>query len=250
MYTTCLKLIFRRFSRSRVYTVINVGGLAIAFTVALLIYGYVMKEWQTDRFHTKGETLYRATYLSQGNDMWYSAFCSPMGENAKKEIPGVREFVRIVAPQTFLVRQESTGEFWVERECIYTDPQFFSVLDFPLVEGKIGGKMPPDWVVISERAARKYFGEVSAVGKTLVLRYPQRPVDLVYHVVGVMKNMPAHSSLQADLLLDFKRVERLYKYGSGNALTTLLQLDEHADAVEIGKRYRKWKDVIRIMKSS
>ena len=56
----------------------------------------------------------------------------------KKEIPGVREFVRIVAPQTFLVRQESTGEFWVERECIYTDPQFFSVLDFPLVEGKIG----------------------------------------------------------------------------------------------------------------
>ena len=47
--------------------------------------------------------------------------------------------------------------------------------------------------------------------------------------------MPAHSSLQADLLLDFKRVERLYKYGSGNALTTLLQLDEHADAVEIGK---------------
>ncbi len=235
MYTTCLKLIFRRFSRSRVYTVINVGGLAIAFTVALLIYGYVMKEWQTDRFHTKGETLYRATYLSQGNDMWYSAFCSPMGENAKKEIPGVREFVRIVAPQTFLVRQESTGEFWVERECIYTDPQFFSVLDFPLVEGKIGGEMPPDWVVISERAARKYFGEVSAVGKTLVLRYPQRPVDLVYHVVGVMKNMPAHSSLQADLLLDFKRVERLYKYGSGNALTTLLQLDEHADAVEIGK---------------
>jgi len=53
MYTTCLKLIFRRFSRSRVYTVINVGGLAIAFTVALLIYGYVMKEWQTDRFHRR-----------------------------------------------------------------------------------------------------------------------------------------------------------------------------------------------------
>jgi len=51
-------------------------------------------------------------------------------------------------------------------------------LDFPLVEGKIGGKMPPDWVVISERAARKYFGEVSAVGKTLVLRYPQRRFGL------------------------------------------------------------------------
>lgn len=235
MYTTCLKLIFRQFSRSRIYAVINVGGLAIAFAVALLIYGYVMKEWQTDRFHSNGESLYRATYLSPGSDVWYSAFCSPMGENAKKEIPGVKEFVRIVAPQTFLVRQESSGEFLVELGCLYTDPQFFSVLDFPLVAGEIGRETAPNWVVISERAARKYFGEVPAVGKTLVLRMPQIPEDLVYHVAAVMKDMPTRSSLQTDLLLDFKQVEWMYGYGVGNALTTLLQLDEHADAVAVGK---------------
>lgn len=233
MYREYVKLIFRRFSRSRLYTAINLGGLTMAFAVALSIYGYVVKEWQTDRFHANGAHIYRATSLTPGNDVWYTAFCSPMGENAKKEIPGVREFVRIVVPQTFLVKNENSGEFLPEDRCMYTDPQFFSVLTFPLIAGTVGPETEPGWAVMSESLARKYFGEEPAVGKILILREPQIPEDLVYRVTAVMKDMPARSSLKADLLLDFRQIEESYVYGGGNALTTLLQLEPMVDAAEV-----------------
>lgn len=233
MYKEYFKLIFRHVSRSRLYTVIHVGGLAIAFAVALSVYSYVVKEWQTDRFHTDGTNIYRATFLTPGEEVWYSAFCSPMGENAKKEIPGVKEFVRIVAPRTFLVKREDKGEFLPEDRCIFTDSQFFSVLSFPLVAGQAGPE--PGWAVISETTARKYFGEEPAVGKVLILSEPKRREEQRYRITGIVKDFPVRSSLQADILLDFKRTEEMYLYGGGNALTTLLQLEPRADAVEVAE---------------
>lgn len=235
MYKETVKLIFRKFSRSRLYTGINIGGLAVAFAVALLVYSYVVKEWQTDCFHINGKNIYRATYMIPGNDAWYSEFCSPMGENAKKEIPGVKEFVRITAPQTFLVKKENTDEFLREDRCLYTDPQFFSMLTYPLVVGHIDAETEPGWAVISETIARKYFGESGVVGKELILRYPQLPEDIHCRIVAVMKDMPARSSLKADVLLDLGQVESMYRYSAGNALTTLLELSPRANVAEIAK---------------
>lgn len=228
-----VKLIIRRFARNRVYTIINIGGLAIALTVALLIYSHVVKEWQTDRFHVGGEHIYRVTCQHPGYDYWSTEFCSPMAENAGKEIPGVKDYVRLVAPQSFLVKNEQTGEFFSEDRCIYTDPQFFSVLSFPLIAGTVDSATGPAWAVLSERIARKYFGNEPAVGQTLTLRYPEGPEEMNYQVVAVMKDMPDRSSIQADILLDFRQIEELYLYGAGNALTTLLELEPQADITAI-----------------
>ncbi|CCZ07951.1 ABC transporter permease [uncultured Culturomica sp.] len=228
-----VKLIIRRFARNRVYTIINIGGLAIALTVALLIYSHVVKEWQTDRFHVGGEHIYRVTCQHPGYDYWSTEFCSPMVENAGKEIPGVKDYVRLVAPQSFLVKNEQTGEFFPEDRCIYTDPQFFSVLSFPLIAGTVDSATGPAWAVLSERITRKYFGNEPAVGQTLTLRYPEGPEEMNYQVVAVMKDMPDRSSIQADILLDFRQIEELYLYGAGNALTTLLELEPQADITVI-----------------
>ena len=228
-----VKLIIRRFARNRVYTIINIGGLAIALTVALLIYSHVVKEWQTDRCHVGGEHIYRVTCQHPGYDYWSTEFCSPMVENAGKEIPGVKDYVRLVAPQSFLVKNEQTGEFFPEDRCIYTDPQFFSVLSFPLIAGTVDSATGPAWAVLSERITRKYFGNEPAVGQTLTLRYPEGPEEMNYQVVAVMKDMPDRSSIQADILLDFRQIEELYLYGAGNALTTLLELEPQADITVI-----------------
>lgn len=227
------KLIIRRFSRNRVYTIINIGGLVIALTAALLIYSHVVKEWQTDRFHVGGEHIYRVTCQHPGYDYWSTEFCSPMAENARKEIPGVKDYVRLVAPQALLVRNEQTGEFFPEDRCVYTDPQFFSVLSFPLIAGRVDSATGPAWAVLSERIARKYFGNEPAVGQTLTLRYPDRPEEMNYQVVALMKDIPDRSSVQADILLDFRQIEESYLYGAGNALTTLLKLEPQADIAAI-----------------
>ena len=84
-----LKFIFRNLSRHRLYTVINITGLFIAFTAALLMYGFVVKEWRTDRFHENKEDIYRVTFQKAGNEFWESEFCSHMAELARQEIPGV-----------------------------------------------------------------------------------------------------------------------------------------------------------------
>lgn len=233
MYKKYFEWVFRRFIRSRVYTGIAVGGLVIALTVVLSVYGYLVKEQQTDRFHKNESSLYRVTAQIAGYDSWTTQFCSPLAENAVKEIPGVKDFVRLVAPQTFLVKGE--GEFLPEGNCIYTDPQFFNLLSFPLVAGQVERDMPPAWAVVSERLAQKYFGKESALGKILTLKYPDRLEAMEYRVVAVMKDFPARSSLFADLLLDFGQVENAYSYGAGNALTVLLQLEPGADPIAIEK---------------
>lgn len=102
-----------------------------------------------------------------------------------------------------------------------------------MVAGQIDAGTEPGWAVISETMARKYFGEDEVIGKELILRYPQSPKDRPYRVVAVMKDMPARSSLKADILLDLEQVEREYRYNAGNALTTLLELDTRADVAEV-----------------
>lgn len=161
-----LKFIFRNLSRHRLYTVINITGLFIAFTAALLMYGFVVKEWRTDRFHENKEDIYRVTFQKAGNEFWESEFCSPMAEQARQEIPGVKNFVRVTAPQTLLVKPENSREYTPENQCRYADFQLFQVFSFPLVQGDT--QIPRKyWIVISEKMAQKYFGKENPLGKEI-----------------------------------------------------------------------------------
>lgn len=231
------KLIIRRFSRNRVYTIINIGGLAIALTAALLIYSHVVKEWQTDRFHENGKTIYRLTLKSSYAQNWSSYTSAPMGPYTMEAYPGVKNFVRVLQTDDHIVRRVTDTEFSNHIRCIYTDRQFFDMFTFPLLAGTVRGN-DSDWVVVSRSFANRFWSDKSPVGELLVLKNLWEVDDKgkEFRIVAVMEDFPVASTLQADIVADFSNMEKKqYNSWGMYGINTYFQLGGNAALEPIEK---------------
>ena len=225
-----LKLVWRQILRQKSYLVINTIGLAIALAASILIYTYLMKEWQTDAFHEKRDHIYRITTQSTGYSYWDSEVCSPLGELAKAEIPDVLDYTRIITARELKLRWEDSDHYQGGITCGYADRQLFSMFTFPLISGELRESMQPGWAVISETVARRYFKDENPVGKLLYLEnlYTSGK-ESSFYIAGIMKDFPVRSSIQADVILDFSVIEEMFRYSAGNTIRTFLLLTDHAD---------------------
>lgn len=232
MFREYLKLIFRQFSRSKIYTVINVVGLTVAMTAALLIYSHVVKEWKTDRFHQNGADIYRVTEKSVYSQSWEAAMPAQIGPYAKAEFPGIKEFVRVVQRPDYGVKRVEDREFSSGNICVFTDKQFFSVFTFPLLTGNVAEDWGKDWIVVSKQYAEKHFGNGDPLGQLVVLKdlFYNEDKGREFRVVAVMDDIPAHSTLQAGWVADFSDMEktRFDSWGMHGALTYFV-LDKNCD---------------------
>lgn len=131
-----LKMIGRRILRHKIYAIINVVGFTIAFTLVLLIYMHVVKEWKTDRFHRHADQIYRVTLKSKYDQNWSSYTSAPTAPYAAKEFPGIEEYVR-VADWLFDVKKATDKEYLRNKNCLQVDKQFFDLFSFPLVSGDV-----------------------------------------------------------------------------------------------------------------
>ena len=225
-----LKLVWRQILRQKSYLVINTIGLAIALAASILIYTYLMKEWQTDAFHEKRDHIYRITTQSTGDSYWDSEVCSPLGELAKAELPDVLDYTRIITARELKLRWEDSDHYQGGINCGYADRQLFSMFTFPLIAGELREAMQPGWAVISETVARRYFKDENPVGKLLYLEnlYTSGK-ESSFYIAGIMKDFPVRSSIQADVILDFAVIEEMFRYSAGNTIRTFLLLTDHAD---------------------
>lgn len=238
MVKESLKLVIRKMLREKVYTGINILGLAVAFTAALLIYSHIVKEWNTDRFHIHGKEIYRVVDKSEYAQNWSSLTSAPVGPYTKAEYAAVRQFVRVERPSEFKWRREGDTDFSGKISCIHTDPQFFEVFTFPVRSGGIAGGMEPDWVVVSEQFARHSFPGKNPVGEMLYLKDSrwEDGKERAFRVVAVMADIPESSTLQADVVADFSYREReIFNSWGMHGVYTYFQLDNRADIPAIEK---------------
>ena len=102
-----LKLVGRQIFQRKGYFVINTIGLAVALTASVLIYTFLVKEWQTNTYHKNVDHIYRITVQTDGYAYWGSEVCSSLGEIAKAELPEVTDYtlhenISITTPEIFL----------------------------------------------------------------------------------------------------------------------------------------------------
>lgn len=244
-----LKWITRQLARQKGYFTINIVGLAIAFSVSSLIYTYLMKEWQMDAFHEQNKHIYRITTQRTGIPHWNSEVCSQLGEFAKAEIPVVKDYTRIIPARKAKIKLENDSQYHTGINCAFADISFFNIFSFPWVSGNIPPSPQNRWAVISEQVARYYFNGEDPVGKLMYTEnlFGSNP-DIPFHVIGVMKDIPSRSSIQADIILDFSVIEPLFRYNVGNAMRTFLLLSEHPNLSETEKQllqieYREMEDL-------
>ena len=180
----------------------------------MLILLYTKDELSFDRFQQNSKQLFRVTceVIDKQNDRdtKYGLAAAVQGPAFKKEIPEVEDFVRIYE-NNFVIK---SGAESFDQAATWVDENFFRVFSFPLLYGD-AGKVLSDRhsLVLTDETAKKYFGIVNAVGKTLELEINKHFESFV--VSGIAKRPPENSSIKFDLLLPFSYYASLSKNDNG-----------------------------------
>lgn len=200
MVKNYLKIAWRNLMKHKGHTAINVLGLAVGMACFLLILFYVKDESSYDKFHKDYEDIYRITEVnySDGGENYFANAYSAIGPALQNDFPEFEAFVRIHIAEELPVDNGPDLKFQ-EARFAYADSSFWDVLDFKLLEGdKRRALSGPFSLVISESMAKKYFGDVDAIGKTLKV---DNQYD--YQITGIMADTPKNSHLQLDFIASF-----------------------------------------------
>ncbi len=207
MFSNYFKIALRNLKKNPGYSVINIAGLAIGLACCVLILLYVQDELTFDLFHQQAGRIYRLVTTQKSPEQGERHFPSVMGPVAPAllaEFPEVSKTVRIRERQgmgRFTVRY-GENRFY-EGDYLLAEPSFFEIFDFKLLQGDPQTALTlPSALVITETAARKYFGDENPVGKTLAI---ERYGD--FKVTGLLQDPPRNSHLDFSMLLSFATLE-------------------------------------------
>jgi putative ABC transport system permease protein len=202
MLTNYFKTAVRSLLRNGLYSGINIFGLSIGLACAMLIVLYVKDEWSFDRFFKQSAQIYRINYQMRdpmGNDHNLGVTGFFQGPHFSAKIPGIKAFVRV----RHSYRTIKTANDVQNQEVTLVDPNFFSVFSFPLLSGNPRSVLQhPHSVVLTESVARKQFGTIDVVGKTMQLMGQDHFEP--YVVTGVTRDCPENSTIQYNVLLPFE----------------------------------------------
>lgn len=198
MLSNYIKLAWRNLLRNKVFSFINVTGLALGMATCLLIGLYVFHELSYDRFHEKADRIVRVTFRANmnSNKINEAHVMPPTAQSLLRDFPEVREATRL--RQTGELLLAKGNDLIRENAVAFVDANFFGVFSFPLVNGNPKTALVrPNTVVISEKMARKYFGDANPVGKILAPKGSRQ----VLQVTGVMADFPVNSHVRYDFLI-------------------------------------------------
>jgi putative ABC transport system permease protein len=197
---------FRSLLKNKNYSLINIGGLTLGITCVFLILQYLRTELAYDRSHTGAENIYRVVW--EGSDP-QTRTPHPMAQALVSDFPEVESAVSLtplwgpgLTRRTFSFRNMEKDIQYEEREVLAVDSTFFKVFSFSLTKGDPNKVLKrTDGVLISESAAKKYFGEDDPMGKLLSVNDDRNTIA----VIGVYKDIPALSHFHADFLVPYVR---------------------------------------------
>ncbi len=217
-------LLFRNYFRTSIrnmignplFSLINIVGLAISMSVALLLIAFLTETQKIDAFHQDADRVYRInnshSYLGRLNDTRYASTSAITGLRMQESIAGIESLtiMRLIHRDSDF----SNGDKTVPLSLLWASDEFFDVLSFEMIAGNPQTALKEmHSVVLTDESAKKLFGDESAMDKQLVLN------DETYTVTGVVKKPPMHSHLKFEAL--------------GSYVT-------HAEAMKDHERFDSW----------
>ncbi len=204
----------RNILKYKVYSFINITGLAIGITCTVLILLYVQDELSYDKYHSKADRIYRVIEHIDPIEK-SSSLPFPVAEALKIDFPNyVEEYVRffnLQAPTLSIEYAQKNGARiqFNESRIFFADSTLFSVFDFPLKQGNSDEVLnQPFSVLVTETTAKKYFGSNNPIGKNLSFEGQN---DLT--VTGVLEDTPQNSHFKYDFIISFSSLHTIMQGG-------------------------------------
>ncbi|MGD8535831.1 MAG: ABC transporter permease [Candidatus Aminicenantes bacterium] len=212
LFSNYFKIGLRKIKRQKLYSLINIAGLALGLACCAVIILYVTNELSYDAFHKDADRIYRAAVhrITQVGEHMFVATPAPLGPELVRSYPQVEQAVRVVPPyenasHVLMVRGEKR---FFETRIWFADEDIFGLFHMPFIQGNPQTALShPNTVVITEGMATKYFDEEAPLGQTLQIEidYDTGVVELQdYEVTGIIKNAPANTHLKYDMFLSME----------------------------------------------
>lgn len=222
----------RIFSRSALFSTINLLGLVSGITASTLLFVYVWDELRHDRFHSDADEIFRITTKNTKTNEAFVVTPGPLGPALAEDHKEISNITRVGKWSGTLRAGEVVFD---ENEMLFVENSFFHLFDFPLLVGnKDRALLRPDELVLTESCAKRYFGEnwrnrSDIMGAAMTLNGNE-----AYTVAGVVADPPSYSSIQFKVLLSFEKIVLFdkwsYQWSSFN-FHTYIQVPPHlADA--------------------
>jgi putative ABC transport system permease protein len=198
MLKNYFKTAWRNLLKNKFYSLINIAGLTLGLTIGILILLWVQDERSFDSFHKKTAEIYRMELFGgtgASKRIWTETVAA-MGPLAQQELPEVKTQTRITNNYFYSLYKYGDKTF-ADEAAVFADPSFFSLFDFPLVEGNTAQPFTDAHsVVITRRTAKKFFGSQEALGKVIIANDNEN-----FIVTGVIDDFPLNSSMQYDMIM-------------------------------------------------
>src|ERR1700744_4560938 len=212
MIKNYLRSAFRTIRRHPFISFINIFGLTVGLTSCLLIVTYIINERSYDKFNTNADDIYRVTrtfYTSPGvENLHLSSVAPPFGPLLKAGFPDIKELTRMLPNGTTALKYND--RLFNEKNAFFADENFFDFFSVPVIKGDAKKALfNPYSIMLSEEAAKKYFGSEDPINKGIQL-------DNVKHdfkVTGIYKAFPANSHMHPDILMSFNTLKDTAIYG-------------------------------------
>jgi ABC-type antimicrobial peptide transport system permease subunit len=223
MIKNYLKIAFRVFKKHKGYSFINITGLAVGIACCVLILLWIQDELSFNRFHNNYKEIYRTTLNLEGR--WTGSSPWALAPILKREYPEIQLATRYRENEILFTHEDKS----FNEDTAFVDTDFFEIFTFPLVKGSQETPLPTlDSVVITERTAKKYFGNADPLGKTLTANNSTK-----FTVTGTIKNVPTNSTLTFDILASVKLFgeEKLNTWALESGSFILLQENASPDSL-------------------
>lgn len=252
MFKNYLKIALRNLRKNKLYSSVNIIGLTIGLVGCLLIGIYVWNELTYDRFHKNADRIARIIMetRSSGSANQIALTGTKVGPEFKRSFPQVETYVRTMKYPLSLANGEKAFD---EKNVLYADADFFSMFSFPLLRGNAATVLDgPQKIVLTEKVAKRYFGNDDPIGKVLRINGGTKE----YEVTGLVADAPLNSQIQYDIIISFASTNafKTEKWSEANYVTYLLlnnknQIGELDAAIQPFMK-KISKDELRIPESS
>jgi putative ABC transport system permease protein len=227
---------WRNLTKHKLYSAINILGLAIGMTACIVIMMFVYYERSFDNMQSKN--IYRLNEVQKFPGMVSSQKVAlsmfPMGPTLKNDFPEILDYTRIRWGMKYQMTYSEKRLYLPAT--FFVDTSFLSIFDFPLIKGnRQTALQKPNSAVITESTARKLFGNENPMGKT-ISHFAEDTTT--FKVTGIMKDIPDNSQLQFDALFSFNTVFKPWMDGwGGNWLNTYLVLAPNTNVAAMEKKF-------------
>ncbi|HTE31320.1 MAG TPA: FtsX-like permease family protein [Chryseolinea sp.] len=241
----------RNIIRSRTSSIINVAGLAISLAAFLLIALYLLDEMTFDSFHPKPEEVYRISYSfksfdgNEGKDSRAAGLWSVKLKETMPEVKQITRFSRFGYPGN--VWSGTPDHVFVESNFLWADPTYTEIFALPLVSGGDAKKIlsDPQYVIINETIAHKYFGDTDPLGQSMT--YMRDGMNFQLIVGAVMKNYPTNTHFKPDFIANAAALDPLWKRNGEDRINSwgdsfsysFIRLTPGADLAKVSQALQK-----------